>query len=66
MLETIPPVEAGPASDYRLADLRGRALAATAAHRRAYDSFAAAFKAARSPEEKSAAAANCLVSALAA
>ena len=66
LLETIPPVEAGPASDYRLADLRGRALAATAAHRRAYDSFAAAFKAARSPEEKSAAAANCLVSALAA
>ena len=66
LLETIPPVETGPASDYRLADLRGRALAATAAHRRAYDSFAAAVKAARTPEEKSAAAANCLVSALAA
>lgn len=66
LLETIPPVETGPASAYRLADLRGRALAATAAHRRAYDSFTAAVQAARSPEEKSAAAANCLVSALAA
>ena len=66
LLETIPPMGSGPASDYRLADLRGRALSATAAHRRAYDSFAAAVKAARTPEEKSAAAANCLVSALAA
>ena len=66
LLDAIPPVETGPASDYRLADLRGRALAATGAHRRAYDSFAAAAKAARTPEEKSAAAANCLLSALAA
>jgi len=66
LLDTIPPVETGPASNYRLADLRGRALAATAAHRRAYDSFAAAVKNARTPEEKSAAAANCLISALAA
>ena len=66
LLDTIPPVETGPASDYRLADLRGRALAATGAHRRAYDSFAAAVKAARTPAEKSSAAANCLLSALAA
>lgn len=66
LLETIPAGQTGTASDYRLADLRGRALAATAAHRRAYDSFAAAVKAARTPEEKSAAAANCVVSALAA
>ena len=66
LLDTIPPVETGPASDYRLADLRGRALAATAAHRRAYDSFAAAVQAARTPEQKAAAATNCLLSALAA
>ena len=52
LLETIPPVETGPASDYRLADLRGRALAATGAHRRAYYSFAAAVKAARTPGGK--------------
>ncbi len=65
LLDAIPAGESGPASDYRLADLRGRALAATGAHRRAYDSFAAAVQASRTPEEKSAAAANCLLSALA-
>jgi len=66
LLDTIPPVETGPASDYRLADLRGRALAATGAHRRAYDAFNAALQAARTPQETAAAAANCLLSALAA
>jgi len=66
LLDSIPPDQTGPASDYRLADLRGRSLAATGAHRRAHDSFAAAVKAARTPEEKSAATANCLLSALAA
>lgn len=66
LLDAIPAADTGPASAYRLADLRGRALAATGAHRRAYDSFAAAVTAARTPEEKSAAAANCLLSALAA
>jgi len=66
LLDAIPPDQTGPASDYRLADLRGRTLAATGAHRRAYDSFAAAVAAARTPEEKSAATANCLLSALAA
>ncbi len=66
LLDAIPAIETGPASAYRLADLRGRALAATGAHRRAYESFAAAVQASRTPEEKSAAATNCLLSALAA
>ena len=66
LLDAMPPDKTGPAADYRLADLRGRALAATGAHRRAHDSFAAAAKVARTPGEKSAAAANCLLSALAA
>ena len=66
LLDALPEDATGPASDYRLADLRGRALAATGAHRRAYDSFASAGAAARNPAEKSAAATNCLLSALAA
>lgn len=66
LLDAMPAGETGPASGYRLADLRGRALAATGAHRRAYESFAAAVQASRTPAEKSAAATNCLLSALAA
>lgn len=66
LLESIPAGETGPASAYRLADLRGRALAANGIHRQAHDAFAAAVAVARSPEEKTAAAANCLLSALAA
>lgn len=66
LLDSIPMGDGTPASAYRLADLRGKALAATGAHRSAHDAFAAAAKAARSTEEKTAAATNCLLSALAA
>lgn len=65
LLDSIGAEETG-ASAYRLADLRGRALAANGAHRQAYDAFASAVAAARNAEEKSAAAANCQLSALAA
>ena len=65
-LDAIPPEKTGPASAYRLADLRGRALAANGAHRSAHDSFAAAFNEARTPEEKNVAATNRLLTALAA
>jgi thioredoxin-like negative regulator of GroEL len=65
-LDAIPAGKTGPASAYRLADLRGRALAANGAHRRAYDSFAAASDEASTPEEKTVAATNRLLTALAA
>lgn len=65
-LDAIPPGKTGPASAYRLADLRGRALAANGAHRSAHDSFAAAFNEARTPEEKNVASTNRLLTALAA
>lgn len=66
ILEALQPDETGAASHYRLADLRGRALAATGDHRKAYASFAAAAKLARLPEEKASAATNCFLTALAA
>lgn len=66
LLDAIPEDLGNRASAYRLADLRGRALAATGAHKGAHASFLAALAKARSQEEKSAAAANCLLSALAA
>jgi thioredoxin-like negative regulator of GroEL len=65
-LDAIPAEKAGPASAYRLADLRGRALAANGAHRRAYDSFVSASNEASTPEEKTVAATNRLLTALAA
>ncbi len=66
LLDSIGVDDTGGASAYRLSDLRGRALAANGAHRQAYEAFAAAVAAARNAEEKSAAAANCQLSALAA
>ena len=66
ILDALASAESAPASKYRLADLRGRALAATGEHRKAQASFAAAAAAARSDDEKSAALANELISALAA
>jgi len=65
-LDSVPTGKTGPASAYRLADLRGRALAANGALRQAHDSFAAAFNDARTPEEKTVAATNRLLTALAA
>ncbi|MBU3664465.1 MAG: tetratricopeptide repeat protein [Chthoniobacterales bacterium] len=52
-------------SDFSVADLRGRAFAATGDHRKAYESFQEALKRARTPEETSAAAANAMLAALA-
>ena len=66
LLESIRPEANGIASTYRLADLRGRAMAATGAHRQAYEAFAEALKLSRSPEEKASAATNCFLTALAA
>lgn len=66
LLDSIPPGEAGPASTYKLADLRGRALAAQNARLRAYEAFMGAFQGAHTPEERDAAAVNALLSALAA
>lgn len=51
---------------YRIADLRGRALAAAGSYRDAHDAFAAAGKSARTTEETAAAAANRLLCALSA
>jgi tetratricopeptide (TPR) repeat protein len=64
MLDTIEPDSSGFASNYRLADLRGRAMAATGAYRKSYEAFAEAVKFSRSPEEKTAAATNCFLTAL--
>lgn len=65
LLQEIPVDDKGPASNYRVADLQGRALAATGAHRTAYDAFAKARNSARTQEETAAAAINGLLSALA-
>lgn len=51
---------------YRLADLRGRALAAAGSHHQAHDAFAEASRAATTPEETATAATNRLLTALAA
>ncbi len=66
LLDGLPPAKGAAVQDYRLADLRGRALAATGAHRKAYEAFAQAATFAGTPEESATAAANCLVCALAA
>ncbi len=66
LLDNIPPVDAGPASVYGLADLRGRALASQGSHLGAYDAFMGAFQSARTPEQRDAASVNALLSALAA
>lgn len=65
-LEQITPAETGPASSYRLADLRGRALMASGNAPAAHRAFAEAAEAAQSPEERTAAASNALVCALSA
>ncbi len=68
-LELLDELAAGDAEagrNYQLADLRGRALAATGAHRKAYEAFAQAATLAATADESTAAAANCLVCALAA
>lgn len=51
---------------YRLADLRGRALAAHSDHRGAYEAFSQALSLSTTSEEKATASTNSLVSALAA
>ena len=66
LLDDLASANASPEQTYRLADLRGRALAATGAHRKAYESFARAAASAATPDESASAAANCLVCALAA
>ena len=66
LLDGLASANASSEQTYRLADLRGRALASTGAHRKAYESFARAAASASTPEESATAAANCLVCALAA
>ena len=64
MLEALQSDTSGVTPNYRLADLRGRAMAATGAYRKSYEAFAAAVELSRSPEEKTAAATNCFLTAL--
>jgi TolA-binding protein len=66
LLDGLPPAAAGAASQYLLADLRGRAFAADGAYRRANEAFATALASASTPQETAAAAANGLITALAA
>jgi len=66
LLDGMPAASSGAASQYLLADLRGRALAADGAYRRAYEAFATALSFASTPQETAAAAANGLITALAA
>jgi|GEM_PF-1676697 len=51
---------------YQLAMLRGRALAASGSFRRAHESFTSALARAKTKDERTAASANCLLTALAA
>lgn len=62
-LDNTPAPEGG---GYRMADLRGRALSARGAHLQAWEAFTLAISLARTPAETDAAAANALLSALAA
>jgi len=66
LLDGLTPLNASPQTRFRLADLRGRALAANGEHHQAQEAFSQAIAIAASPEEKASAAANSLVSALAA
>lgn len=66
LLDALPEIPEGHTNAYRYQDLRGRTLSKLGAHRRAYDAFNSAGLLANSPEETEAAAANALVSALAA
>ncbi len=65
-LDKIAASGEGATSAYRIADLRGRALAAAGSYRDAHAAFAAAGKSARTADETAAAAANRLLCALAA
>lgn len=65
ILDEIDTTEAGPPYAYRLAELRGRALAAAGSHRRAFEAFGRARQAAADPAEARAAATNQFLCSLA-
>lgn len=65
LLDEIAASGAGKSRAYRIADLRGRAHAANRSYKKAHDAFTEAAKAAGTPDESAAAAANRLLCALA-
>ena len=65
-LQVLESLGGGESPGYQIGMLRGRALAASGSFRRAHESFTAALARAKTNDERTAASANCLLTALAA